>query len=58
MNRGRIQAQGGGTEKSSAWSTQEHFTKEMGIERVDNLQNQLTPAELACRTIALQKSRN
>ncbi len=58
MNRGRIQAQGGGTEKSAAWTTLGNFTKAMGIERVDNLETQLTPAELRLRTTALIKSRN
>ena len=53
MNRGRIQAQGGGTEKSSAWATNNNFTKEMGLERADNLQNQLSRAELSLRNEAL-----
>lgn len=58
MNRGRIQAQGGGTEKSAAWTTLDDFTKAMGIERLDNLQSQLTPAEFRLRQTALTKSKN
>ena len=58
MNRGRIQAQGGGTEKSAAWHDVENFTKVKGLERVDNLENQLTPAEHNLRIQALAKARN
>ena len=57
MNRGRIQAQGGGIEKSAAWATDTDVPKSMGIERVDNLVAQLTQAELNVRTFAIQKSR-
>ncbi|MBT7827929.1 MAG: hypothetical protein HN600_15180 [Bacteroidetes bacterium] len=58
MNRGRIQAQGNNTEKSAPWAIQNNHTKNMGIERVDNLSNQLTPAELNLRTNSLQDARN
>jgi hypothetical protein len=57
MNRGRIQAQGNRTEKSAPWATQKIHTKDMGIERVENLSNQLTPAELNLRRYALQSAR-
>lgn len=58
MNRGRIQAQGNGTEKSAPWNTNNDHTKSMGLERVDNLEGQLTPAELNLRVDALEKCRN
>lgn len=57
MNRGRIQAQGNKTEKSAPWATKNTHTKGMGIERVENLSNQLTPAELNLRRYALQSAR-
>jgi len=57
MNRGRIQAQGGGIEKSSAWTTNNVFTKSMGIERVNDLDSQLSVAERNLRDVALDKSR-
>jgi hypothetical protein len=58
MNRGRIQAQGGGTEKSESWALDADHYKHMGITSVDNLQNQLTNPELIIRTGALQQCRN
>jgi len=58
MNRGRIQAQGNGTEKSAPWNIIIDHTKSMGLERVDNLQAQLTPAEENLRVDALEKCRN
>lgn len=58
MNRGRIQAQGSGTEKSTSWATIEDFTKSMGINKVDNLQNLLTRPELNLRRSAIQQARN
>jgi len=58
MNRGRIQAQGGHTEKSSSWATENIVTKTFGIDKVDNLQNQLTRPELRLRTRSLQKVHN
>ena len=57
MNRGRIQAQGGGVEKSATWATDSDVTKSIGIERVNNLESQLTPAERNVRTVAIQKSK-
>ncbi|GAA3732919.1 hypothetical protein GCM10022422_14400 [Flavobacterium ginsengisoli] len=58
MNRGRIQAQGGGTEKSEAWSLNTDHHKQMGIMSVDDLENQLTNPELALRRNALQQCKN
>lgn len=58
MNRGRIQAQGGGTEKSEAWALKTDHCKHMGITSVENLQGQLTNSELILRTNALQQCRN
>lgn len=58
MNRGRIQAQGNGTEKSESWSLNTDHFKHMGITSVDNLQAQLTNPELILRTNALQQCRN
>lgn len=58
MNRGRIQAQGNGTEKSAPWNVNIEHTKNMGLERIGNLEAQLTPAELNLRVGALVKCRN
>jgi hypothetical protein len=58
MNRGRIQAQGGGTEKSESWALNTDHYKNMGIASVDNLEGQLTNPELTLRTNALQQCRN
>ncbi len=58
MNRGRIQAQGGGTEKSDAWAIPTDHYKYMGIASVDNLDDQLTNAERNVRVNALQQCRN
>jgi hypothetical protein len=58
MNRGRVQAQGNGTEKSSSWASNHDVTKGMGLLSVDGLIAQLEPAELHLRTTALQKSKD
>ena len=58
MNRGRIQAQGGGTEKSGAWATNNDFTKEMGLDKVDELEHQLSRVELSLRDDALMQARD
>jgi hypothetical protein len=58
MNRGRIQAQGNGTEKSESWALNTDHYKSMGITCVDNLQRQLTNPELNLRTNALLQCRN
>ncbi len=53
MNRGRIQAQGDGTEKSSSWAINGDFTKTMGLNKVDELEQQLSRAELSKRDIMM-----
>lgn len=58
MNRGRIQAQGNSTEKSAVWATNDDIPKSLGLSKVDNLEYQLTPAELRARTKALGQARN
>jgi len=57
-NRGRFQAQGGGIEKSEPWATNNTIYKQNGIALINNLEIQLTPAELNARNIAIQKARN
>ena len=57
-NRGRFQAQDNTLEKSAPWATNDDVSKEMGNERIDNLQAQLTPGELNVRVESLQKARN
>lgn len=57
MNRGRIQAQGNKTQKSSPWALLRDHTKSMGIERVENLSGQLSPSEFKLRAFALQAVR-
>jgi hypothetical protein len=58
MNRGRVQAQGNGTEKSESWATSCDFTKEMGLAKLDRLESTLTNPELSLRTLAIQQARN
>lgn len=58
MNRGRIQAQGSGTEKSTTWATIDSFTKGMGINKANDLQAILTAPELRLRNNAIQQARN
>lgn len=57
-NRGRFQAQDNTLEKSAPWSTNDDVSKEMGNERIDNLEAQLTRGELKIRVQALQKARD
>jgi len=57
-NRGRFQAQDENLEKSAAWATDEDVSKQMGNERLNNLNAQLTAAELAVRVNAMQKARD
>jgi hypothetical protein len=44
-HRGRIQAQGGGTEKSESWSQDEPLSKADGLNLLRDLENQLTDKE-------------
>lgn len=48
-HRGRIQAQGGGTEKSESWSQNEPLSKADGLNLLDRLWNRLTKKERASR---------
>ncbi len=56
-HRGRIQAQGGGLEKSCSWSQETPLTKTEAIELVDKLENSLTNSELEVRQEAFQQAR-
>ena len=58
MNRGRIQAQGDGTEKSSSWAINGDFTKTMGLNKIDELEQQLSRAELSKRDNALKQAKH
>lgn len=52
-NRGRIQAQGAGTEESSAWAQNDDMFKAQGIEHVQELRGMLTPGETNLRRNSL-----
>jgi hypothetical protein len=54
-HRGRIQAQGGGIEKSESWAQDEPLSLESGLNLIDNLKKQLTKKELAVREEAFEK---
>ena len=56
LNRGRIQAQGAGLEKSRAWAESEVPTKQNGRTYIAELKNQLLPAELAVRENCFTKA--
>lgn len=56
-NRGRLQAQGKGLEKSSPWATNDNITKMIGGNHLNTLRNSLTPSELSERTNAIEKVR-
>ena len=56
-HRGRIQAQGAGTEKSVAWARSTPPTRAEGLKMVDELESLLTPAEKETRKDALAKAR-
>ena len=57
QHRGRIQAQGGGTEKSVAWAQDSPPTKSDMLRFCDELEAKLTDSEKKDRTIPLQKLR-
>jgi hypothetical protein len=57
LHRGRIQAQGGGTEKSVAWARQEPPTEDDMLEMCDRLERQLTARERKVRVRALLELR-
>ena len=48
-HRGRIQAQGGGTEASEKWAQDEPLTKADGLTLLDKLKRRLTKAERQAR---------
>lgn len=48
-HRGRIQAQGEGTEKSESWAQDDPLTKEEGLALLDKLERRLTKAERQAR---------
>jgi hypothetical protein len=56
-HRGRVQAQGGGTEKSVAWAQSTPPTASDGQRMLDDLAAQLTDAELQARQAAFAQAR-
>ena len=48
-HRGRIQAQGDGTEKSESWAQDESLSKEKGLSLLDKLVNRLSKKEKKVR---------
>lgn len=56
LNRGRVQAQGAGVEKSCSWADVRVPSKEDGIDYLDRLKAQLTPAELYVRSTCFTKA--
>lgn len=55
-HRGRVQAQGGGLEKSESWSQDEPLTKAEGLSLLDKLKQQLTKKELKEREKQFQEA--
>jgi len=55
MNRGRIQAQGGRTEKSEAWTKEKDIDKKEGLSITKRLEQQLSKRELSMRKEALKQ---
>lgn len=58
LHRGRIQAQGGGLEKSVAWSQSEPPTVSEGLNMIDDLISQLTPKEYKIREKSFEQAKN
>jgi hypothetical protein len=56
-HRGRIQAQGGGTEKSESWAQNEPTTETELLDLCDRLENQLTAREQRDREQPLRQLR-
>ena len=56
LNRGRVQAQGAGVEKSCSWAEPQIPTKRDGRDYLDNLKGQLTSAELRVRETCFDKA--
>jgi hypothetical protein len=57
LHRGRVQAQGGGTEKSVAWARGEPPTESGMLELCDRLERQLAPHEKKAREQVLLELR-
>src|SRR5258708_1637799 len=56
-HRGRVQAQGGGTEESIAWAQEFPPTESAVLAMLDELKNKLTPAEQQARAGAFREAR-
>jgi hypothetical protein len=57
-HRGRVQAQGGGTEKSVAWSQDSPPTVDDLLRMLDELEAMLTPAERRVREKGFEQARS
>ena len=57
-HRGRVQAQGGGTEKSDAWAQKKPPSESQMLRKCDSLEQRLTPSEARDRAEPLQRLRN
>lgn len=57
-HRGRIQAQGGGVEKSCAWAQESPLTRAEGQQKIDTLEESLTLTEKEVRKEALQQAKD
>ncbi len=57
-HRGRVQAQGSGTEKSEAWAQKKPPGESEMLRKCDSLEAQLTPSEATDRAEPLQRLRN
>lgn len=57
-HRGRVQAQGGGTEESVAWAQDTPPTRSDGLRMLDQLAARLTASELTARQGAFAEARD
>jgi hypothetical protein len=57
LHRGRLQAQGGGVEKSEPWAQPNALTLSQGLEKLALLEAKLTPKEGAARNLGVQQAR-
>lgn len=57
LHRGRVQAQGGGTEQSEAWAQKKPPTESEMLQKCDSLNRRLTPSEARDRAEPLQRLR-
>lgn len=58
LHRGRLQAQGGGTERSEAWVQRKPPNESQMLRNCELLEQQLTPIEARDRVEPLQRLRN